>query len=241
MSQPQLMDPEERDAFKKGQPGLRRDLEDQPSFDLSPRQPGDELRAVCARRRTHRHFSRRPVPVANLSRLLGCLRQVGDEPAPRFLYPSAGGLYPVQVYLHLRPGRVESLPAGTYYYQPVEHGLVALETGVDLDVGIHVPLINQPVFQEAAFSLFLVAELAAIAPMYGEQSLDFVALECGYLSQLLMLHAPDCGVGLCPIGTLELDGIRGLFALGDSQILIHSHLGGVLQEAGEGAREEGVL
>lgn len=241
MSQPELIDPEERDAFKQGRPGLRRDLEDEAGFDLLPRQPGDELRAACARRRSHRHFSRRPVPVAGLSRLLGCLRQLSAGPPPRFLYPSAGGLYPVQVYLHCRPGRVQSLPAGTYYYQPVEHGLVALETGVDLDVGIHVPLVNQPIFEQAAFSLFLIAELAAIAPMYGEQSLPFVALECGYLSQLLMLHAPDCGLGLCPIGNLEFDDIRGLFALGDSQILIHSHLGGVPPETGEGAREEGVL
>ena len=82
--------------------------------------------------------------------------------------------------------------------------------------------------------LFLVAELAAIAPMYGPQSLPFAALECGYLSQLLMLHAPSCGLGLCPIGGVEFDRVRHLFALGDTQVMLHSHLGGI--PAGDGER-----
>lgn len=241
MSQQPFVDPQERDAFKKSQPGLRRDLEDRPFVDLAPEQPDEKLLATLRRRRSYRHFGSAPVTASALSRLLGCLRQVGDDPEPRFLYPSAGGLYPVQTYLHLRPNRVEALPGGTYYYHPVEHELVALETGVDLDVGIHVPLVNQPVFEVSAFSVFLIAELAAIAPMYGEQSLPFAALEAGYLSQLLMLHAPDCGLGLCPIGSLEFDRIRDLFALEDSQVLIHSLLGGVLPADGDDDHEEGEI
>lgn len=230
MNELDFRDPQDRDTFKKMQPGLRRDLDGRRWVELSPRQAGDDLRTACARRRTHRRFSRRPVTVEALSGLLACLRQVDAEPEPRFLYPSAGGLYPVQAYLHLRPGRIDALAAGTYYYHPVEHGLVALRTGVDLDPGIHVPLVNQPVYDEAAFSLFLIADLAAIAPMYGEESLPFAALESGYLSQLLMLRAPDCGLGLCPIGTLEFDRVRDLFDLGENRVLIHSHLGGLLPD-----------
>ncbi|NIQ52121.1 MAG: hypothetical protein GWN71_01200, partial [Gammaproteobacteria bacterium] len=92
-----------------------------------------------------------PLPVVRLSGLMSCLLEVrlDEHPMPKYLYASAGGLYPVQAYLQVRPGRVEGLAGGTYYYDPAGHRLVSLKPGADLGRAIHAPP-NQPVFDQSA-------------------------------------------------------------------------------------------
>jgi len=238
-----LMDPLEREDFKRRQPGLRRFGSERSAIALPAADPA-RLAERWQLRRTRRRFAPRPVSRQELGRLLACLGESTAGGQPARLYPSAGGLYPIEAVLHLRPGRVSGIAPGTYAYDPAEHRLEALVPDVDLDRGLHVPLVNQPVFDQAAFSLFLVADFGAIAPLYGSQSWDFALLECGYVSQLLMLQAAPAGLGLCPIGGLDFAAVRHLFDLGDGHVLLHSHLGGALpppREAADGEREEGEL
>ncbi|HEX8650760.1 MAG TPA: condensation domain-containing protein [Pyrinomonadaceae bacterium] len=221
-----ILDPLAREEFKKQQHGLRRDGADKSRISLPTPGEDDALRKLYAERRSHRRFMLQPIAAEEFAGFLSSLRQFSLDGQPKYLYASAGALYPVQVYLHIKAGRVEGLAAGTYYYQPVEHQLIALSTDVEIDRTIHEPFVNRSIFDEAAFSIFLIAQLAAIAPMYGELSMHFATLEAGYLSQLLMSTAPARGLGLCPVGTLNFDSIRHLFELEESHVLIHSLLGG---------------
>jgi SagB-type dehydrogenase family enzyme len=121
---------------------------------------------------------------------------------------------------------VELLSSGTYYYHPVDHKLISLTPGAEIDRAIYSPFINRPIFDGAAFSIYLIAQLGAIAPMYKKHCVHFVTLEAGYMSQLLMTYSQSNKIGLCPIGTMEFNQIRHLFELEDSQVLVHSLLGG---------------
>jgi hypothetical protein len=96
-----------------------------------------------------------------------------------------------------------------------------------VDPGIYDWIINRPIFEEAAFSIFFVAQLSAIAPMYGERSMHYATIEAGLMAQLLETSAPACGIGLCQIGDLDFKRIRDLFALDQSHVLVHSLLGGL--------------
>jgi pyochelin synthetase len=221
-----MLDPAERDAFKKSQPGLRRDDSAKQSIDLVRPELDDELLKKYRERRSQRTYSLKPIPLSQFSKFLSCLRQVTIDGKPKYLYASPGGLYPGQVYLHVKPGRIEGLAAGTYYYHPVYHRLIVLTANVDLDRSIHVPFINTPIFDEAAFSIFQIAALRAIAPSYGERSIHFATLEAGLIAHLLETSARSCGIGLCQIGTIEFDRIRQFFALEPDHVLIHSLLGG---------------
>ena len=145
---------------------------------------------------------------------------------PKYLYASAGGLYPVQTYLYIKPERVEGLSGGIYYYHSVDHRVVLLSGEVEFDRTVYDPLINRPIFDEAAFSIFLIAQLSAIAPMYGEHSRHFADIEAGLMAQLLETSAPSYGIGLCQIGGLDFERIRGSFDLEASHLLVHSLLGG---------------
>jgi SagB-type dehydrogenase family enzyme len=193
-------------------------------------------------RRTHRRFPLRPIPATRLGTLLSYLSPIDIDGRSKYLYGSADALYPNQVYLHVKPGRVEGVPGGTYYYHPIDRRLVSLAPGVDLDRTVHVPFVNEPVFDEAAFSLFIVAQLSAIAPLYGDNALHFATIEAGLMTQVLETAAAEVGLGLCQIGTIEFDRVRALFELDETHVLVHSLLGGAREEEEplSPAREESV-
>jgi len=225
---PLIVDPEEREAFKNKEPGLRRGDGEKPCIELPMTNPDDILKEKYAERRSYRQFAPDPIPVARLSELLGCLHQIKLDGKPKYLYGSAGGLYPVQNYLYIKPGRVQELAVGIYYYHPVEHRLVLLSAHVDFDRGVYDPMINAPIFDEAAFAVFLIAQLSAISPMYGERGMHYATIEAGLMTQLLETSAPAYGIGLCQIGNLDFKRIQHLFELDQSHVLVHSLLGGLI-------------
>ncbi|MFI6416253.1 amino acid adenylation domain-containing protein [Streptomyces sp. NPDC050842] len=213
-----VLDPLSRAAFKLARHGLRREPE-RPRVVL-PRVPDEP-----SRRRSDRDFLTEPVSLAELADCLGVLRQDESDGLAKCRYPSAGGLYPVQTYAYVKAGAVAGLPAGTYYLDPTENALVTLDEDATVDAAIHAPH-NRALFEASGFSVFLVADLDAIEPMYGSIARDMCLLEAGYMGQLLMDKAARTDIGLCPIGALSFDPVRPLLALGERHVLVHSLLGG---------------
>jgi SagB-type dehydrogenase family enzyme len=222
-----LLDAAEQLEFKLSGPGVRRGLDDRSAVTLPPPALTAGRVEAYRSRRSVRDFLADPVPLAELAGLLSALLQIrlDGSPLPKYRYPSGGSLYPVQTYVHVKPGRIEGLDGGVYYFEPRTHRLVLLTAGAEIDREVHGE-INRPIFDGAAFSFYLVADLAAIAPLYGEGSRDLCLLEAGYMGQLLMETAPAYGIGLCPLGGLDFDRVRPLLALGDEHLLVHSFLGG---------------
>ncbi len=213
--------------FKLSQPGLRRQQPGERRIALSGPEQGPAAVARYAERRSYRRFLGGRLTLADLGRWLSCLRrlEIAASPLPKYRYPSGGGLYPVQAYIEVKPDCVADLAAGVYYYHPARHHLALLTAGAASSAGTHLPP-NRRLHGEASFTIFLIGQLHAIAPIYGEASRDFCMLEAGYMSQLLMSEGPRCGIGLCPIGQLEFAGVRGHFRLDDGHLLLHSLVGG---------------
>lgn len=221
-----ILDPIEREKFKKSRPGVRRDLG--AAIELKKPVVDEVLLQKYHGRSSYRKFLLKPIPFDNFSLFLSGLSQIVLEGQSKFLYASPGGLNATQVYLHVKPGRIENIPAGTYYYHPEEHQLKILTPNVDIDRGIHIPFINTPMFDECAFSIFFVADLDAIGPGYGERGIHFVTLESGIMAHQLEISGPNHGIGLCQVGGLDFDSIRSWFKLKDTHVLIHSTLGGYI-------------
>jgi len=224
-----LTDPYQRVGFKLEQRGLRQIKREQMIVDL-PKRGFEGSRATAYQaRHTTRRFLNDPVSLESFSLFLDCLEQMksDDRPLPKYLYPSAGSLYPVQTYLHVKSGRVEGLPQATYYYDRSSHRLVELEAETLIDTSIHVET-NRQSFDEAAFSLFLIAKLDAVIPIYGrELAIEFCMLEAGFIGQTLMMSAAEHGLGICPIGALDFESVRASFQLDADHIFLHSFLGGL--------------
>ncbi|WP_414526544.1 amino acid adenylation domain-containing protein [Nodularia chucula] len=210
--------------FKLQQKGVRKFYPGVHSVAL----PGVKTSKVNLRRQSYRQFLAETVPLNALGELLECLQmqQLENSPLPKYRYASAGSLYPVQTYIYIKPHQVENLAADFYYYHPQQHQLIQLSDAINIDSSIYG--INQEIFTAAAFSIFLIGDLQAISPVYGDKARDFCLLEAGYIGQLLMETAPNQNLGLCPIGDLEFDAIREHFALNEQQIFLHGFVGGTI-------------
>ncbi|MCP2248081.1 non-ribosomal peptide synthetase [Lentzea aerocolonigenes] len=178
-------------------------------------------------RSSRRAFLGEPVPFERLSRLLGALRaRAGDRALPAYDYGSAGGLYPVQTYVWVKSDRVDGLPGGAYYYDPDAHRLVRCSPDEE-GPGPDFAAASRSLYDGAAFAIFLVADHAAIEPLYGKLARDFTLIEAGLVTQLLETTATGCELGLCQVGGTRQDRITDLFALGESHELLHVVVGGV--------------
>jgi amino acid adenylation domain-containing protein len=221
-------DPAARAQFKARGEGRRRFAAEVPAIELPvPADPafGRRYRDY----RSVRQFAQAPVDARNLAALLACLASRELDGAAKYLYGSAGGAYPVQAYLYVKPGRVAGLPGGAYYYDPRQHRLVELGRDRVLDPDAYDYFVNRPVFLSGAFALFLVAELAAIEPLYGEQSVSFCHIEAGGMAQLLTMAAVEHRLGLCGIGSVDPQALQRLFDLGPTHRLVYSMIGGARQ------------
>lgn len=220
-----LKDPERRAAFVARGLGVRADLQGRPRIPLASDVEGWAARAL--RRRSHRRYRTESVHLEQLGHLFGALRGHAREEGMKFMFPSAGSAYPLQTYVYLKEGRVTGMRAGLYYHHPLTHEFVLLTEGVALSRDLYHP-VNHDVVEQAAFSVFLVANLEAIRPLYGEAlSRDFIHLEVGAVTQLLMSTAVECELGLCPIGTVQFDAVRPHLGLGGHHVLVHSLVGGL--------------
>ncbi|AUX48981.1 uncharacterized protein SOCE26_105260 [Sorangium cellulosum] len=224
-------DPIEKTMHMLSKPALRGDLGGA-AIPLGPGQLTDDQRSAFARRRSYRHFRSEPVAFARLAGLLSQLAQVTlpGYPIPKQSYASAGGLYPVQVYLYAKPGRVEQIPGGTFYYHPERHQLLPIEIGAHIDRSVHAS-VNAQAFESSAFSVYLVADLGAIEPVYGRLARDFCLMEAGIIAHLLESSAPDHDLGLCQTGGLDFAPVARLFKLGPRHEHLHGLVGGAISPA----------
>jgi amino acid adenylation domain-containing protein len=223
------LDPKGQLEFRRQQHNLYRPQPTQTKIILP------DIADTASDRRSYRQFLPEAVSLEQITGLLSTLRSRSSTPnhsLSKYNYPSAGSLYPVQAYIYLKPDRVNGLASGLYYYHPQDHVLIQINQDIALSGDIYG--INQDAFEQSAFAIFLIAQMAAIEPVYGERSRDFCLLEAGYIGQLLMQQASNRSLGLCPIGDLEFAEIATEFQLSDQQQLLHSFVGGIVDPAQSG-------
>lgn len=110
-----VLDPLDRLEFRLKQQGIRT-LEGNAEIELPACE--EVQHDVYLQRQSYRQYLPDPLPLTDFANLLNCLRplQLEGFTLPKYRYPSAGHLYPVQTYIYVKPGRIENLEGGTYYY-----------------------------------------------------------------------------------------------------------------------------
>lgn len=160
--------------------------------------------------RDYRHAAVSMEAVGTLA--FSAMGQVGAQ--NRRCVPSAGGLYPLELYV--AAFSVEGLDAGLYHYNVRAHGLTRIRSSAYQDEFIRAIFIKDSV--RTASAVFALTGMFGRSKIkYGERAYRFVLLEAGHAMQNMCLAATSAGLGLCPIGgfiddvvndTLEVDGIE---------------------------------
>lgn len=165
----------------------------------APRATGEvSVEGALKARRSLRSFGATPLTLAEVSQLLWAAQGVTDERGRRTA-PSAGALYPLELYLVA--GNVTGLPSGVYRYRPVEHELVQVAAG-DRRAQVAAACWQSWV-AEAPASVAFTAVYARTAKKYGERSVRYVPIEVGAAAENLALQAAALGLGTTVVGAYD--------------------------------------
>ena len=176
---------------------------------------------VFGHRRSCRSFDRkRLVLQKDFFALLSVMASDAGGQYPQYAYPSAGGLYPIDIYIHVKEGRIEGVGEGIYYFRPDTKRLVLVPEGVQVTKDHHF-FLNKRIFETSAFSIHLVYNAEVSVPKYRDRAVFYGMIDAGILTGYLHLMAQKTGLACCSIGELR-KGIRDNLQLKDHQIYLHT-------------------
>lgn len=186
-----------------------------PGHDFAPLPKPDLARLPL---KSHREFAQATVSPQALSEFLAPLKAHMDETSgeAKFQYGSAGGIYPVQVYVYLKPTAVEGMAGGFYRYYPLHHAL-ELVTECELPDDIHWGY-NRPMGKSASVYVYLIAATGVIEPQYGKLAMPMCLLEAGMMSQRMRHAGLETGWGVCSVGDINFPRYADLLKLEPDQV-----------------------
>ncbi|MCG7216517.1 amino acid adenylation domain-containing protein [Paenibacillus mucilaginosus] len=202
-------------------------------------EPSGELPSLLTGRRSPARFDEDSViSFGSFSQLLSVLKQRVEGDRVVYCYASAGGLYPIDVYIYVKPGRVEQLNEGLYYYHPASSCLHQVIEGRVFSEEAHYPA-NREIHCSSAFTAFLVYNAEASMPRYGSSGYYYACIEAGMMAATLSHAAETEGLALCSIGELLDWNPQEAMQLTDRQILLHTLEGGLKPRPGTFGEKRG--
>lgn len=167
-------------------------------------------------RRSVREYDAEPLTLTEISQLLWAAQGITHPDGLRTT-PSAGALYPLEVYLVA--GDVVDLPDGVYRYMPEGHELRLVLEG-DRRKELSRAALGQSAILEAPSVIVIAAVYERTKVKYGERGVQYVHIEVGCASENIYLQAVSLGLGTVFIGAFHDDQVSETLHLGaDSQPL----------------------
>lgn len=149
------------------------------------------LEAALQSRRSRRDFTSQELDPSEISQLLWAAQGITDRRGFRTA-PSAGALYPLELYIVTADG--------VFHYQPQKHALEVIR-GSDLRAALHDAALGQDPVLEAPLVMVITAVYERTQAKYGsERSPRYVHLEAGHAAQNVLLQATALDLGAVPIG-----------------------------------------
>jgi SagB-type dehydrogenase family enzyme len=166
----------------------------------APRSSGSvSVESALERRRSLREFARVSLGLPELAQLLWAAQGVTSPDGLRTA-PSAGALYPLEVYVVA--GNVTDLAAGVYRYVPADHGLVRVAPG-DRRKALAAAALGQDWLASAPAALVIAAVYERTARKYRTRAERYVHFEAGCAAENVALQAVAMGLGTVVGGAFE--------------------------------------
>jgi len=190
-----------------------------PKIRLEIPSPGTSpgLEEVIQKRRSLRKYTGEPVSLDKLSRLLffsngitGRTPVSDDAVLPLRASPSAGALYPIELYPVVLS--VEGLEEGVYHYDVEGHALEFLQPGQYKEFFFKASHQQEMVLQSSV--LFVMTAIFGRTKIkYGERGYRYVLLDAGHLAQNIYLESTALGLGCATIGGFLDDEVNKLIGV----------------------------
>jgi len=205
------------DPFKTYPDAIKKIKLPDPEFDKEIR-----FWQVILNRQSTRNFKNEPIKISHLSLLLFgmCgLTRIFPQGAFRTV-PSAGGLYPIEMYPIIN--NIENLNKGIYHYNITNHSLELLKDG-DFRVDVAKACLDQQIAFNSAVNFVWTVIVARSKWKYLQRCYRYIYMDVGHIGQNFYLVAEALGLGACTIGAIyddELNDLIGIDGIHETAIYV---------------------
>lgn len=169
---------------------------------------------TLAERRSVREYAEGSLTLVELGQLLWAAQGVTDPqadwPSGLRTAPSAGALYPLELYV--LAAEVDGLDVGLYGYVPGEHALRPVAER-DLRKALGRAALRDRAITNAPAVLVVAAEYRRTAVKYGERTERYVHIEVGAVAQNVHLQSVSLGLGTVIVGAFHDDAVKSALGL----------------------------
>jgi SagB-type dehydrogenase family enzyme len=164
------------------------------------------LETCITRRRSVRRYINQPLDEAAIGQLAWSGQGITDPVPGRRTAPSAGAMFPTELYL--------ATQAGVYRYLPVPHALERISEG-DIRSALAKACLGQGFVRQAPLSIVIGMNFPHTTGHYGERGKRYVILEAGHIAQNLHLQAIALGLDSVPVGAYNDSAVAQAVGLPD--------------------------
>jgi len=171
---------------------------------------GDKsVEELMQQRRSVRDYQATALQLSDIGQLLWAAQGV-THPKGLRTAPSAGALYPLELYVVT--GNVHDLAAGVYHYQADGHRLARMQSG-DQRKPLAQAALAQTWVRDAAAVVVFAAVYDRTTRKYGQRGVRYVHMEVGHAAQNLFLQAESLGLATVVVGAFRDDELAGVLQL----------------------------
>jgi SagB-type dehydrogenase family enzyme len=172
------------------------------------------LEEVLNKRRSVREYKNDALLLNEISQLLWSVQGITEKNWGLRTAPSAGALYPLEVYVVV--GNVRNLEAGVYKYIPETHSLTKVIDG-DQRKALYNSALQQESIIKAAADFVIAAVYERTSRKYGNRAERYVHFEVGHAAQNLLLQATALNLGAVPIGAFYDEKVKAVLKLPENE------------------------
>jgi SagB-type dehydrogenase family enzyme len=169
---------------------------------------GMSLDEALAKRRSKRSFESRPLTEVQVAQLLWAAQGITDKTRGFRTAPSAGAIYPLEIYV---------LQGGTLrHYLPSSNSLEQIATGIDASE-LAEAASGQVSVSQAPTVFVMTGSFEKTAGKYADRAERYVYMEAGHAAQNLLLEATALGLGAVPVGAIDDARVKSILKLPGEQ------------------------
>ncbi|THB77380.1 MAG: SagB/ThcOx family dehydrogenase [Desulfobacteraceae bacterium] len=157
---------------------------------------------AIAQRRTVRSYQSKPLSLEQLAQLMWAAQGITGKSGFKRAAPSAGALYPMDLYVVADGACVEDLEAGVYHYEPAGHMLSPI-SDKSLLRDVARASLSQMWMATAPVNLLITAEYRRIEGKYGSRGERYAMIEAGHIGQNIFLQAEALGLKAGILGAFQ--------------------------------------
>lgn len=165
------------------------------------------------KRRSVRTYRDKPLKIEEVSQLLWAAQGITDRRGFRTA-PSAGALYPLEIYVVI--GNVINISDGIYKYNPYKHELEYIQKGDKRNELCKAALSQSPI-REAPIVIVFAAVYERTTVKYGNRGVPYVYIEVGHSAQNILLQAESLDLGTVVIGAFYDDEVKKVLKMSDKE------------------------